>query len=804
MKKILENNYKHMLFIVFIAVFVYSLGFDVKADDYSGKCSATSNDNVKWSLDMSTRVLTISGTGNMADFKEDVREETDEDGGKIAIITCCNEKWHKYSSKINKIVVKEGVTSIGEFAFLNCQNVTRVELPDSLESIGSYAFKNCKQMSEMTIPANVTYIGPYAFGDCRLMESMTIPDGVTVINQGMFKDCWGLTDIVLPDRLKKIDTGAFIKCKSLKNLTIPDCVESIGDLAFRDCEGLKSIQLPKSLKSINVQSFKNCTSLKKVEIPNGVEELYSGLFYNCTSLEYVYLPVTVGVIPSNAFDKCMSSLKIYGLNNYQKDYCEKYNLNYIDNSKKSGELKYTVCDNEAIIVGHTDGIVNAEIPEKISGYKVIGIWNDSFAFCYSLTRVSLPKTIEYIKDDAFKACFDLTEITNKSSISLAKGSKENGSIAESAANIRKKDTDKSIITEDSEGYIFAEMNQKNYLIGYSGKSQVLKLPNSYKDGNGNTIKNYHVNKYAFAGSDIKKCVLSSATTFIGNKAFYQCKNLTYVFIPASVNNIGSSALEECNKDLKVYGFSGTYAETYASKNNIPFKADKADVQVQLFDKMIKIEYNAVEWNSGKARRPKVTVMNGTTSLVQNKDFTVKYVNAKGIGEAKVKITGKGNYTGTVEKTYKIKLILNHKYHYGGYEVRFTKVNDTFTKGQLVITKNENTSAKKVVLGESMTIAGGKFDITGIGVSAFENCKKLKSITIGKNVSFIDNKAFYGCKNLTEMIVNSEKIKKVGDNSLRQTNAKLVIKVPKKLLKTYKNNFFNEKTGFEKTTKIKGI
>ena len=771
MKKKLGEFSKYMLLGLLMFTLVHMAVCEVKADDYSGKCSATSDDNVKWSLDMSTRVLTISGTGNMCDFKEDVTEEIDEDGGKTAIINPCSEKWHAYCTKINKIVVKEGVTSLGEFAFLNCQNVTSVELPDSLDSIGDYAFKNCKQMSDMTIPANVTNIGSYAFGDCRLMEKITIPDGVTVLCQGIFKDCWGLKEVVLPDRLQEVETGAFIKCQSLKSITIPDSVKSIGDLAFRDCTSLKSIQLPKSLKKISVQSFKNCTALQEVEIPNGVEELLSGLFYNCTSLKAVYLPVTVGVIPSNAFEGCNSSLSIYCLNNYQIDYCKNYKLTYVNNSKKSGNLRYTVCDDEVIIVGHTNGIVSAEIPDTISGYKVTGIWKDSFAFCYSLTSVTLPESLSYIKDDAFKACFDLVEVTNKSSLKITKGSTENGAVAENAANIRKKDSDKSIITVDSDGYIFAEMNQKNYLIGYGGSNQVLKLPDSYKDANGNTIKGYHINKYTFSGSDIKKCVVSSSTTFIGNKAFYQCKNLTYVFIPASVNNIGSNALSECNSALKIYGFSGTYAETYAAENKISFKADKADVQVQLFDKMLKIEYNAVEWNSGKPRKPKVTVTNGNTTLVQNKDYTVKYVNAKGIGEAKVKVTGKGNYTGSVEKTYKIKLILNHKYHYGGYEIKFTKVNDTYTSGALIITKNENTSAKNIVLGDSLTISGGKYSITGIGVNAFADCKKLKSITIGKNVTMIDNKAFYGCKKLTKMVINSEKIKKVGDNALRQTNAK---------------------------------
>ena len=164
--------------------------------------------------------------------------------------------------KTGSYTIPSSVTSIGDWAFSNCTNLTSVLIPNSVTSIGIYAFTQCG-LTSVTIPNSVTNIGNRAFENCSRLTSVTIPNSVTSFGMGAFSSCWGLTSVTIPNSVTSISNAAFSHCYSLKSVTIPNSVTNIGTSAFAQC-GLTSVTIPNSVTSIGIASFWQCTSLTSV------------------------------------------------------------------------------------------------------------------------------------------------------------------------------------------------------------------------------------------------------------------------------------------------------------------------------------------------------------------------------------------------------------------------------------------------------------------------------------------------------------------------------------------------------------
>ena len=211
------------------------------------------------------------------------------------------------------------VTSIGEDAFENCDNLTSIEIPNSVTSIGSYAFYGCSSLTSIEIPNSVTSIGSYAFRSCDSLTSIEIPDSVTSIGDGAFYDCSSLTSIEIPNSVTSIGDWAFYDCSSLTSIEIPNSVISIGNYAFCSCDSLTSIEIPNSVTSIGSNAFADCESLTSIMVDENNEnyKLIDGNLYSKdgkTLIQYAIgktdtaftIPNSVTSIGSNAFRNCDS------------------------------------------------------------------------------------------------------------------------------------------------------------------------------------------------------------------------------------------------------------------------------------------------------------------------------------------------------------------------------------------------------------------------------------------------------------------------------------------------------------------
>ena len=181
------------------------------------------------------------------------------------------------------ITIPDGVTSIGDYAFYNCSNLTGITIPDGVTSIGNYAFLFCKNLTEITIPDGVTSIGNYAFSGCSNLTTITIPDSVISIGDYAFNGCSNLTGITIPDGVTSIGDYAFSLCSKLTGITIPDSVISIGNYAFKGCSNLTEITIPDGVTSIGDYAFNSSSSkIKHITIGSGLKLLYPNAFKGIT------------------------------------------------------------------------------------------------------------------------------------------------------------------------------------------------------------------------------------------------------------------------------------------------------------------------------------------------------------------------------------------------------------------------------------------------------------------------------------------------------------------------------------------
>ena len=222
--------------------------------------------NVTWSLNEATGTLTISGIGDMKDY------------------SYSSVPWDNKRDSIKSVVIENGVTSIGNFAFYYCTGLTSVTIPDSVTSIGNYAFYNCTGLKDVYIPDNVTSIGNEAFRGCSGLTSVTIPDSVTSIGYAAFRGCSSLASVTIGNSVKNIGNYAFEDCR---NITTLNYNASTVFNAFSSCSNLILVVLGDNVTNIDTNAFANRTKLETIIIPKSVTEIESGAFENCSALTTV-------------------------------------------------------------------------------------------------------------------------------------------------------------------------------------------------------------------------------------------------------------------------------------------------------------------------------------------------------------------------------------------------------------------------------------------------------------------------------------------------------------------------------------
>ncbi len=260
----------------------------------------------------SGKTLTISGTGAMPDF--------DFPNGNLApwwnyealgMLTSFGT--FKLEGELKKVVIKDGVTNVGNYALFFLPAATQVTLPESVTSIGRYGIAMCSKLTGLSIPKGVTEIGDFGLAGDGL-TAVTLPDGLQSLGRGAFDTCASLTNTTLPAAITAVPGKCFADCTKLLNVKYAGTVTAIGDLAFESCKALTAAPIPETVTTIDKAAFTGCTALTDVTIPAGVTAIPEDCFRSCTALADMKLPGTVTSVGLNAFTGCtaLKDVRCYG------------------------------------------------------------------------------------------------------------------------------------------------------------------------------------------------------------------------------------------------------------------------------------------------------------------------------------------------------------------------------------------------------------------------------------------------------------------------------------------------------------
>ena len=156
---------------------------------------------------------------------------------------------YQFGRNIRSVTIPQSVTSIGDYAFTDCEELNSLTIKDAATSIGNSAFAECYKLTTLSLGEKITTIGKYAFSECHKLDNVTIPPSVTSIGNSAFRRCYALTTLSLGENIETIGKYAFEECRALTNVTIPEKVKTIEPYTFGWCLSLKYITLPAGLTS---------------------------------------------------------------------------------------------------------------------------------------------------------------------------------------------------------------------------------------------------------------------------------------------------------------------------------------------------------------------------------------------------------------------------------------------------------------------------------------------------------------------------------------------------------------------------
>ncbi|MBP5366014.1 MAG: leucine-rich repeat domain-containing protein [Bacteroidales bacterium] len=411
--------------------------------------------------------------------------------------------WTDYNSKVTKLVVNEGITEIGEYAFYQMTNLKNATLPDRLTNIKKMAFGYCT----------------------GLKDPFIIPSTVTTLEAHAIYDCTGLTTIDIPASVKSIGNNCFCACTNLKNITLHEGLETISGWAFGGWDGnyantFSELEIPSTVKTIGDYAFRNRINLKKITIPANVSSIGNNPFYYSKLVEIEIDPANTNFVVEDGvlYDKNKTLLISYPMS-------------------KTDEV-FTVPSTVKTIGQHAFGN-NPYLKEVILPSELNDIQPYAFYKATALTTLKIPEKVTSLGDGFISGCANLT-------------------------NLSVDENNKNFVIID--GVIFTEDRETLLLYPNSLQNKTYEIPSSVKSVRAyafslNTVleevtfpKNSQVKNFgndAFLSSKaLKKIIfpnIANQTSTLGSEIFYGCSGLQEVKLPENITSLPYRAFSGCSK-----------------------------------------------------------------------------------------------------------------------------------------------------------------------------------------------------------------------------------------------------------------
>ena len=768
------------------------------ADDpvASGYCGNEASDaNLTWTLD-SAGTLTISkvngATGGMKSYQQD------SESGSIA-------PWREYDVK--KVVVEEGVTTIGQYAFYGCEALTSVTLPDSMLYFNNFAFENCTSLESIEIPSNVWSLGSGAFEGCSSLKSVTIPSESRVerIENSAFNDCISLTSITIPNKVTAIGNAAFYGCKSLTSVSIPESVTSIESYAFSGCGS-----------SMDVTYAGSMTQWRGINIEDGNDYLFETTIH-CTDGDITLTHMLSGTIAEDApgnfvleTDEKSKAYEVTAREGKNVSYCVQADEGYVlaeltvdgssvedavNESKYTGT--YTMGDHDAVITVRfklqpdegkcgdsltwklDDGTLTISGTGNMKNYSLgdPAPWNskadqikkvvmeagvtsvgvNAFYGCKSLTSVTIPEGVTCIYGGAFAFCSSLTSVTIPEGVTIIGGdafdycsSLTSVNIPEGVTTIGSCAFRGCALTSVAIPASVTSIGATPFGAGSLQSLTVAEENQNYCAVDGVLFDKAKTYLYVYSGgTERTEYQIPDSVTTIGQDAFWNCANLTSVTIPESVTTVMPGAFEGCSGLTSVTipdSITTIESKTFSDCSSLP--------SVVIPDGVTSIKMGAF---SGCSSLPSVTIPADVTAINDLVFYECDSLTDVTYGDTMaqwIKITiSDGN---DPLKAATIHCTDGDIVGSGACGEKLTWMLDA--KGTLTISGNGEmpdyffssnkapwvSSADKI---QNVVIGSG---VTYIGGRAFDGYKNLTSASISGSVTSIGAYAFNECDNLAEV------------------------------------------------------
>lgn len=225
--------------------------------------SETEKDNLKKTEDSNARNIECDAEKELFVIEDDVLTE--------------------YTGNESVVIIPDGITCIGEDAFVDNETIEEAIIPSGVTSLGAGAFSGCTSLKHVVIPDGLKEIGGYEFSGCTALSEIVLPDSVVSIGEEVFCES-GIACIRIPKNIDTIPACTYQECSNLIKVIIPDHIRVIGEWSFSSCENLEEVSIPDGVKVIEEGAFSGCAKLRAVTIPESVSEIGDGVFDSCENV----------------------------------------------------------------------------------------------------------------------------------------------------------------------------------------------------------------------------------------------------------------------------------------------------------------------------------------------------------------------------------------------------------------------------------------------------------------------------------------------------------------------------------------
>ena len=613
---------------------------------------------------------------------------------------------------LKKVTLLPGVQTIGESAFAGT-GIEEFSLPESVTSIGNYAFANCDNLTEVVIPETVTSIGESVFADCENVEKVVWSDKLTEIPKNTFKNCVSLKDIDFGN-VQSIGTSAFDTCTSLTSVNIPDSVTNIGDHAFSGCSSLVIDKLPTNVTVYDDGVFNECKAFTLSEIPEGVTKIWSGAFAGCEFPDSITLPVSIEV--ARGLNGCKKLILKEGV------------------TKLDSQIKYC-----------------SEVEEVILPETLTEIGNRVFEGCDSLKSITIPKSLE-LCPGALSVWGPAFEGSSIETVTFEEGTEKiHNALFYNCGSLKTVNIPDTVKTIGQYAFMYCENLEsvnipegvttlETSCFAYCGNLKSITIPSTIDDVGG-----------AIKGSPFEYCGIETVE-FTGNRTtipqsiFYESNNLKHVIFPENLKEIGNTAFYGCDSLETVtfpeglerigdgaFAYCPNLTEVTIPNSVTYWGSESASGFGNAF------EYSGlktVHLNEGRTEIPSyafihcenLTDINIPSTVEKIGDYAFDYCNSLESIVLPEGLTSLGMAafanTGSLRSIVLPKSLTNYGWVVGGGPFEYSGLSE--------VTLEDGT--------------------TDIAEGLFTFCKNLSTINIPSSVTTINNYAFYGCESLTSFTI----------------------------------------------------